>query len=116
MTRASEKSELVFERLGLTSERSGLASERPGLALERLGLASVGPGLASKKPHGVQRDRRMYRWPLYSTGLCPLRFPLGPLPCQLNCYHQKITKQGKGTDDHLLPWATGYQGTQNLVR
>ena len=27
----------------------------------------------------------------------------GPLPCLQNSYHKKILKQGKGTDDHLLP-------------
>ena len=32
-------------------------------------------------------DGRTDRFPLYSTGLCPLRFPLGPLPCLLHCYH-----------------------------
>ena len=44
-----------------------------------------------------------YRFPLYSTGLCPLRFPSGPLPCLHYNYHQEIPEQGKGTDDHLLP-------------
>ena len=48
-------------------------------------------------------DGRTYRFPLYSTGLRPLRFPPGPLPCLLHCYYQEIPKQGKGTDDHLLP-------------
>ena len=51
-------------------------------------------------------DGRMdgtYRFPLYSTGLCPLRFLPGPLPCLHNIYHYKIPEQGKGTDDHLLP-------------
>ena len=46
---------------------------------------------------------QMYRFPLYSTGLRPLRFPPGPLPCLYNSYHHKIPEQGKGTDDHLLP-------------
>ena len=49
------------------------------------------------------RDGRTYRFPLYSTGLRPLRFPPGPLPCLHNSYHHKIPEQGKGTDDHLLP-------------
>ena len=51
-------------------------------------------------------DGRMdgtYRFPLYSTGFCPLRFLPGPLPCLHNIYHYKIPEQGKGTDDHLLP-------------
>merc|ERR1712198_660512 len=48
-------------------------------------------------------DGRTYRFPLYSTGLRPLRFPPGPLPCLHNSYHHKIPEQGKGTDDHLLP-------------
>ena len=43
------------------------------------------------------------RFPLYSTGLCPLRFPPGPLPCLPNSYLDEILKQGKGNDDHLLP-------------
>ena len=50
-------------------------------------------------------DGRMdgtYRFPLYSTGLCPLRFPLQPLPCLHNSYHYEIPEQGKGTDDHVL--------------
>ena len=57
-----------------------------------------------------QMDRRMdgqmdkmYRFPLFSTGLYPLRFPLGLLPCLHNSYHHEIPEQGKGTDDHLLP-------------
>ena len=29
---------------------------------------------------GVRTDERTYRFRLYSTGLCPLRFPPGPLP------------------------------------
>ena len=45
----------------------------------------------------------MYRFPLYSTGLCPLRFPPGPLPCLPNSHHHEMMQQGKGTDDHLLP-------------
>ena len=51
-------------------------------------------------------DIRMYRFPLYhcSTGLCPLQFPLGPLPCLPNSYLCEILEQGKGTNDHLLPW------------
>ena len=38
-----------------------------------------------------------------STGLRLLRFPTEPLPCSHNCYHYEIPKQGKATDDHLLP-------------
>ena len=45
----------------------------------------------------------MFRFPLYSTGLCPLQFPPGPLPCLHNSHHHKIPEQGKGTDDYLLP-------------
>ena len=45
----------------------------------------------------------MYRFPLYSTRLCPLWFPPEPLPCLHNSYHKKVVKQGRGTDDHLLP-------------
>ena len=63
---------LTSERPELTSERPGLAFERPGLASERPRLASEGPGLACKEPHEEQTDRRTYRFPLYSTGLCPL--------------------------------------------
>ena len=33
----------------------------------------------------------------------PLWLPPGPLSCLLNCYHEEIPKQGKGTNDHLLP-------------
>ena len=47
-------------------------------------------------------DRWTYRFPLYSTGLRPLRYPLGPLPCLHHNHHSEISKQGKGTDDHLL--------------
>ena len=78
---------LVFERPGLTSKRPELTTERPGLASERPGLASggprlafEGPGLAGKEPRGEQTDGRTCRCPLYSIGLCPLRFPPGPLP------------------------------------
>ena len=45
----------------------------------------------------------MYRFPLYSKGLCPLQFPLGPRPCLHHGYNNKIPEQGMGTDDHLLP-------------
>ena len=48
-------------------------------------------------------DGRMYRFSLYSTGLCPLRFPPGPLPCLHNSDQYKKREQGKGADDHLLP-------------
>ena len=48
-------------------------------------------------------DGRTYRFPLYSTGLRPLRYPLGPLPCLHNRHRSEIPKQGKGTADHLLP-------------
>ena len=44
-----------------------------------------------------------HRFPLYSIGLCPLRFPQRPLPCLHNSYHLEIPEQDKGTDDHLLP-------------
>ena len=67
------------------------------------GLASDGPGLASKEPRGVQTNGRTDRFPLYSTGLRPLRFPPGPLSCSHNSYHNEIPEQGKGTDEHLLP-------------
>ena len=51
----------------------------------------------------VQTDVLMYRLTLYSAGLCLLRFPLELPPCSHNSYRYKILKQGKGTDDHLLP-------------
>ena len=76
-----------------------MASEKPQPASGR-------PWPASEEPRGG--DGRTDS-PLYSTGLRPLRFPPGPLPCLHNSHHQKIIKQGKGTDDHLLPlgdWST----------
>ena len=56
-----------------------------------------------REQKGSGMDGRTDRFPLYSTGLCPLRFPLRPLPCLLNSQYQEMPKQGKGTDDHLLP-------------
>ena len=50
-----------------------------------------------------QTDVWTYRFPLYSTGLCLLLFPLELLPCSHNSYRYEIPEQGKGTDDHLLP-------------
>ena len=101
---------LIFERPRLTSERPELTTERPGLASERPGLASggarlafAGPGLAGKEPRGEQTDGWTYRFPLYSTGLCPLWFPPGSLPCLLNGHHLEITKQDKGTNDQFMP-------------
>ena len=51
----------------------------------------------------VRTDEWTYRFPLYSTGLCLLRFPSEPLPCSHNSYRYQIQKQGKGTNDYLLP-------------
>ena len=76
-----------------------LTSERPGLASERPGLASYG---ASKEPHGAQTDRQMYRFPLYSTGLHPLRGR-----CFAYCYHLEIPKQARVPMTISCLWATG---------
>ena len=46
---------------------------------------------------------RISRFTLYSTGLCLLQLPSELLLCSHNSYRYKILKQGKGTDDHLLP-------------
>ena len=65
------------------------------------GSSEADPGLSDGWTDG--RVDGTYRFPLYSTGLCPLQFPQGPLPCLHNSYHDEIPEQGKGTDDHLLP-------------
>ena len=46
------------------------------------------------------RTDGMYRFPLYSTGLCPLR---GCCPAHFKKLNLGMKQQGKGTDDHLLP-------------
>ena len=56
-----------------------------------------------------------YRFPLYSTGLWPLLFPLGALPCLPDSYHHEILDQGKGTNDQLTIsclWATGLKSNK----
>ena len=78
------------------------------------GSSEADPGLSDGWTDG--RVDGTYRFPLYSTGLCPLQFPQGPLPCLHNSYHDEIPEQGKGTDDHLLPlgdWLISL--IQNLV-
>ena len=47
-----------------------------------------------------------YRFPLCSTGLHPLQFPPGPLPCLHNNCHHEIPEQGKGTDDNMVQEST----------
>ena len=72
------------------------------LASLKAGSGLLEASLGFSKVDG-QMDRRTYRFPLYSTRLCPLQYPLGPLPCLHKSHHSEILKQGKGTDDHLLP-------------
>ena len=67
------------------SQRLPEAPERPGLTSEKPEPASGRPQPASEEPQegvgtDLRTDRRMYRLPLYSIGLHPLRFPLGLLP------------------------------------
>ena len=65
------------QRLIKATERAGLASEKPQPVSGR-------PWPASEEPQGGGTDGRTYvrtdRFPLYSTGLRPLRFPPGSLP------------------------------------
>ena len=44
-----------------------------------------------------------YRFPLYSTGLRPLKVPSGAAVLFMSPLSLKIPEQGKGTNDHLLP-------------
>ena len=67
----------------LASERSELASEKPEPVSEWPAPASERPGLAFKGPGGIHG--RTYRFPLYSTGLHPLRCPMGPLSRKVFC-------------------------------
>ena len=73
--------------LGLSEVSPGLSETSPGLLMTQ---ASLKPALDFQRPAqggegtdgqmDIHMDGRIYRFPLYSTGLCPLWFPPGPLP------------------------------------
>ena len=90
---ASSISDLTQPKGGLTEP---LADPSEGLSQ----LLSVPTGPQGSLNELLGEDVRTYRFPLCSTGLCP---PLGPKPCLHKRLPQQTTKQGKGTDDHLLP-------------
>ena len=64
--------------IGLDQCLRGLHLPLRGLGLPLIGLRGGTCGRTY-----VRTDVWMYRFPLYSTGLRPLRFPLGPLPKNL---------------------------------
>ena len=61
------------------SKKRGLAFEKPEPAFgEPQGGVWTDRGM--DRWINRQMDSQMYRFSLYSTGICPLRFPLEPLP------------------------------------
>ena len=64
--------------------------------------ALAGANLPAKESAILQMDRCAHRFSLKSIGLL---FPLGATALLLK---QEKTRQGNGTADHVLPWATQY--------
>ena len=94
-------------KLAQATQRLAQASKRLVQAFQRLAMASQMPVIAWKLDRQMDgwmdgRTDGTSRFPLYSTGLCPLRYPPRLLPCLPNSYPHKILKQGKGTNHHLL--------------
>ena len=84
------------QRLTKATERAGLASEKPQPVSGR-------PWPASEEPRGGdgRTDVRTDRFPLYSTGLRPLRFPPGPLPKKEECVSEFVRDDEKTSTCHL---------------
>ena len=110
LSKASSGLSKVSSALAEASQRLPEAPDRPELASEKPEPASGKPQPASEEPRGggrtyVRTDGRTYgrtyRFPLYSTGLRPLRFPPGPLPKKEGQVNAGPTEVGGGWDGGL---------------
>ena len=108
---ASEGSEPASEGSEPASEWPELASEGPDPASEEPELASEGPDPASEGPDPAsERGGRTYGRtdgrtdsPCILQDFVPSSSLRGRCPAYIIEYFKQMPRQGKGTDDHLLP-------------